>query len=403
MKIIYLNSDGITVPAALHVLPETVLTPLCIYELAMLSPSQWETISVILVPANADQRFLMTVKTQLEKWLNAGGTLVLNGHIAYPFLSVLTPFEPQDELGIKGLQVKRAAVHPIFDGVDPQDLTYRRGVAGFYARGTNPAPENAIILNTLGPNNLAIDWLLALPKGGRLLVHSGNDLWMYGATNDSAALLVPQLLQWLVAKEPAPVIAALDAGTYYHQRSLTTPMWQSCIDYTVYVQELTAEKLEACDIFIVSCSSPVTLLIKHKSLFSAFLASGKTLVVMGANHPEQWLDGVQWVDQPVNFWWWLEPNADSGLRLVAPEHDLFNHISLADATWHQHGAYVLPAGAVSLIDLAGVGSVLYEDRTSTAGRLLVTSLDPMYHHGSYFMPTTTQFLKGFLFWLTKQS
>ncbi|WZB68307.1 TonB-dependent receptor plug domain-containing protein [Achromobacter xylosoxidans] len=94
-----------------------------------------------------------------------------------------------------------------------------------------------------------------------------------------------------------------------------------------------------------------------------------------------------------------DAGADPGLRLAAPDHSLFRYLTLADVTWHQHGTYAPPPGAVSLVDKVGAGSVLYEDRCSTAGRLIVTSLDPMYHHGSYFMPATSRFLRGFLPWL----
>lgn len=196
-----------------------------------------------------------------------------------------------------------------------------------------------------------------------------------------------------------PIVAALDAGTYYHHRSLNTPEFKAHIDYSVYLRELTEAAVAQCDVLIVSCTSPPEMLIAHRELFARFLASGRTLVVMGANAAHRWLDGVQWVDSPVNFWWWKEPGADSGLRLKAPEHSLFQYLTLEDATWHQHGAFIVPEGAVSLIDKEGVGSVLYEDRVSTPGRLIVTSLDPMYHHGSYFMPATTRFLRGFLPWL----
>ncbi|MGO3741744.1 hypothetical protein [Kerstersia sp.] len=200
-----------------------------------------------------------------------------------------------------------------------------------------------------------------------------------------------------------PVIAALDAGTYYHHRTFHTPALAACLDATVYVRDLNAAALAQCDIFIVSCASPVDQLVRARQLFQDFLAQGGTLVVMGGNGAEQWLDGVQYVHSPVNFWWWKEPGADSGLRLLAPEHELFRHITLADATWHQHGAYLPPSGAVSLIDKAGTGSVLYDDCCSTPGRLILTSLDPMYHHGSHFMPATTRFLHGFLPWLKRQA
>lgn len=196
-----------------------------------------------------------------------------------------------------------------------------------------------------------------------------------------------------------PVIAALDAGTYYHRRTFHTPELAPFIDRTVYIRDLDDAALAECDAFIVSCRSNPELLLRHRERFARFLAAGKTLVAMGETSSERWLDGVQWTASEVNFWWWKEAGADSGLRLAAPDHPLFTYLTLDDATWHQHGTFTPPPGARSLIDKAGAGSVLYEDSHSTPGRLIVTSLDPMYHHGSYFMPASSRFLRGFLPWL----
>lgn len=196
-----------------------------------------------------------------------------------------------------------------------------------------------------------------------------------------------------------PVIAALDAGTYYHHRTFHTPELTPYLDRFIYLPELDDAALADCDALIVSCRTHPDLLVPHRARFARFLASGRTLVAMGETGSHRWLDGVHWTDCEVNFWWWTTPGADSGLRLAQPAHPLFSHLTLADATWHQHGTFTPPPGAVSLIDKAGAGSVLYEDRHSTAGRLIVTSLDPMYHHGSYFMPAASRFLRGFLPWL----
>lgn len=197
----------------------------------------------------------------------------------------------------------------------------------------------------------------------------------------------------------ALVIAALDAGTYYHHRTFHTPELMPYLDRAIYLPELDDAALADCDALIVSCRTNPDLLVPHRERFARFLAAGKTLVAMGETGSHRWLDGVHWTDCEVNFWWWKTPGADSGLRLAHPAHPLFSHLTLADATWHQHGTFTPPPGARSLIDKAGAGSVLYEDRHSTAGRLIVTSLDPMYHHGSYFMPAASRFLRGFLPWL----
>lgn len=196
-----------------------------------------------------------------------------------------------------------------------------------------------------------------------------------------------------------PVIAALDAGTYYHHRTFHTPELMPYLDRHLYLPELDDAALAGCDALIVSCRTNPDLLVPHRERFARFLAAGKTLVAMGETGAHRWLDGVRWTDCEVNFWWWKTPGADSGLRLAHPAHSLFSHLTLADATWHQHGTFTPPPGARSLIDKAGAGSVLYEDRLSTPGRLIVTSLDPMYHHGSYFMPAASRFLRGFLPWL----
>lgn len=196
-----------------------------------------------------------------------------------------------------------------------------------------------------------------------------------------------------------PVIAVLDAGTYFHHRTLNTPEYAPFFNRIIYARELNAAALRDADALIVSCRTNPELLIPQRRLFADFLAADKTLVVMGEVMPELWLDGIERTPCQTNFWWWLTPGADSGLRLAAPDHSLFRHITLADATWHQHATFRVLGHARSLIEREDGGSILYEDIRPSAGRLIMTSLDPMYHHGSYFMPATTRFLHGFLQWL----
>ncbi|WZB76597.1 hypothetical protein WJ972_13855 [Achromobacter insuavis] len=152
-----------------------------------------------------------------------------------------------------------------------------------------------------------------------------------------------------------PVIAALDAGTYYHHRTFHTPELTPYLDRFIYLPELDDAALADCDALIVSCRTHPDLLVPHRARFARFLASGKTLVAMGETGSHRWLDGVHWTDCEVNFWWWKTLGADSGLRLAQPAHPLFSHLTLADATWHQHGTFTPPPGAVSLIDKAGAG------------------------------------------------
>ena len=193
-------------------------------------------------------------------------------------------------------------------------------------------------------------------------------------------------------------IAFVDGGTYYHHATYHDPELRPYFSRNIYVLDLPTADLSDVDcLYIASRQNPADLIAAHDAI-AAFLAQGKMVVAWGESHAEQWLDGVQWTPGATNFWWWLEPGADSGLRLKAPQHPLFRHIRLADATWHRHGTLTVPDGAVSLIDAVEGGSVLYDDCRGP-GRKIVSTLDPCYHHGSYFMPATTRFLHGFLPWL----
>lgn len=155
----------------------------------------------LLLPAHLDQRYFGTLTGKVEAFLDAGGTLVFNGHVAWPMLPEFRPFRPLDRLTVDTLRIHRINPHPVFAGVDTEHLTFRRGVAGFYARGCNPPPDGAAVLHGVGPDRLPCDWVYERPTGGRILMHAGNDLWMYVASTDSTARITPQLCDWAAGRE----------------------------------------------------------------------------------------------------------------------------------------------------------------------------------------------------------
>lgn len=197
-------------------------------------------------------------------------------------------------------------------------------------------------------------------------------------------------------------IAAIDGGTYYHQATLHDPLLREYFQQIIYAPELPGSSLEEVDVLFVASRQDPQLMIEAAPTIRAFLDAGKTVVALGESESERWLPGIEWHPREVNFWWWLTPGADSRLRIGDKTHPLWNHLSLADATWHQHGYFNPPPGARRLIDHADGGCILYEDTHSTAGRMILTTLDPCYHHGSYFMPSASRFLYSFLPWLAQQ-
>ena len=161
--------------------------------------------SCLIISNSADQRYLQRRRAQLQSYLEQGGRIAFSGHVAYPFLDALSPYQPTPEPGLAGLQVHNLGQHPIWAGISDADLTFRKGVAGFYGRGYNPPPPGALVTATLGTQQtLPLDWILRLPSGGELLVHAGNDflsfsnapsaVGMHAAFFDWAAGLAPKQL-----------------------------------------------------------------------------------------------------------------------------------------------------------------------------------------------------------------
>lgn len=152
----------------------------------------------LLVGADADQVFLARHQPLLDGVTRRGGRLVVCGQVVLPFAAGLSPFVPMAYRGVADLTVRRLAEHPVWAGVDPDDLTFRRGVAGFYGRGHYPdLPPGALVVHGLGPDALPLD--AVYPCGaGEVLVHGGNALWGYAGDDTTAARMTPQLVDWLL-------------------------------------------------------------------------------------------------------------------------------------------------------------------------------------------------------------
>lgn len=196
-----------------------------------------------------------------------------------------------------------------------------------------------------------------------------------------------------------PTITAVDGGTYFHHRALHGERYRNCFAEIIYIRNLTHVQLNTFDALVFPDRLHPGPLIAASDQIRDYLARGGTVVTFGESQSHLWLPGVNFSPRPTNFWWWKTPGAKLGVHVFASEHPLLRHITVANATWHVHGVLTPPEGAVPVIGLEGDGALLYEDTVTTAGRLIVSSLDPFYHYGSHFMPATEHFLRGFLEWL----
>lgn len=205
-------------------------------------------------------------------------------------------------------------------------------------------------------------------------------------------------------------LAILDGGTYYHHAAIHGPRYRGLFDHRIYIRDLTAQSLDGVTFLIVPDHMNPALMRGRRDVLVDFAARGHTLAVFGENEAHTWLPGVSWSPRPTNFWSWLDKAASPPNRLIAPDHELFSAVSFANTIWHFHGMLTPPAGAEALIDVPADadgrdtgGALLYDDQVTTSGRLIVSTLDPFYHHGSHFMPVTTALLDQFLPWAKARS
>lgn len=201
-------------------------------------------------------------------------------------------------------------------------------------------------------------------------------------------------------------LAALYGGSAPHHRALTEPKYARWLAGAVYLPEAPDAGFEGYDGVLVPERLHAPTLARCRDRLAEVLARGGMVVLFGdqpvyGGQPAGWLPGVRWEHRPTNFWWWLEPGAPSPIAGHHPGHDLWRRTSVEAVTWHYHGVFEPPEGALTLISATEGGAVLYVDQASTPGTLVATALDPMSHFGSYFMPAAERCLDAFLPWLAE--
>ncbi|MEX2586864.1 MAG: hypothetical protein WD602_02575 [Actinomycetota bacterium] len=384
----------------------------------------------LVITGTVDQEFLAGNRQIIHEYLDSGGVVVFGGHLHRDWLPGSSPFVPLEGAKLRDYQVVEVADHPVFAGVDPADLTFRRGVAGFFARGHHPPPEGAQVLTRLF-NGRPSTYLDQVSTPGTILVQSTCDLLGYATGLKSSASRIPrQLVRWILNQSeevrrrgpvaagtvaghsprwpepPKPAsgygVAAVYGGSAAHYRALTKDKYAERLDGgLIYLPELADADLTPYEVLLIPERLHRGLLEKAAPRIFELLDAGGTVVCFAGGEPiPEFLPGVRWEHVPTNYWWWLDKDSSLGLRSPSPSHSLFDYLQLADCTWHYHGVLDPPPGAEVLVTLPGGEALLYVDRNSTAGTLVVSTLDPLSHYGSYFMPATERFLDGFLPWLT---
>lgn len=150
----------------------------------------------LLLSQHLDERHLGENGGSLSTFLYSGGVISLNGPVARPFLDPPGAYYPLPTRSARDWVLDIVADHPVTAGVRAEDITARRGVIGFWARGYFEAPADATVLTRFASSQKPADWLWEPARGGAVLVHPGNDIWGYAGDETSASAFFPQFLDW---------------------------------------------------------------------------------------------------------------------------------------------------------------------------------------------------------------
>ncbi|MCQ2002119.1 hypothetical protein [Arthrobacter zhaoxinii] len=414
----------------------------------------------LVISGGVDHVLLGRHRDALTGFVRSGGRVLVNGQVVKPFIDGLAAWRKLEFRGPQDVRPHPVFPHPVWKGIDYRDLHYRTGVpgthsyerleeigvAGFYGRGYHlDLPAEASLVTGIGQYALPLDYSYPLGNG-EVLVHGGNDLESFSDDGYSTRVLGPNLVDWLgggvrdtvelkpagpvaavagirpaagarpdtaatrpaaaarEAGQAAPRIGLLHGGTFPALRTLADPALAPYRLESVYLPDADPSALAGLDVVIVSDRLHQGQLARFvPAILAALQDPGKTVIVLGENKVEQWLPGIGYSFRPTVFWMW-RTGEDNGTRLRLPEDSLWEFFTPWSVSWHHHGLLHPRPGARSLVvmeeDGAESGSLLYVDEVNQPARLLVTTMDPVYHHGSGFMPGASQLLYSLLRWVT---
>ncbi|MCC3270843.1 hypothetical protein MUG94_01320 [Arthrobacter gengyunqii] len=411
----------------------------------------------LVIGGGADHLLLCRHREALSDFVRSGGRVLVNAQVVKPFIDGLAVWRKLEFSGAQDVHPHAVTAHPVWNGVDYRDLHYRTGVpgthsyeklteigvSGFYGRGYHlELPEGATVVTGIGQYSLPLDY--SYPLGdGEVLVHGGNDLESFSDDRYSTGRIGPNLVDWLeggsrgaetgtapsssieasptarhAATRPAsarpagtqsapgdtPRIGLLHCGTFPPLRTLADPALAPYRPESVHLPDADPSVLAGLDVIIVGDRLHQGQLGRFAPAIRAALQDpAKTVIVLGENKVENWLPGVGYTFRPTVFWTW-RTGEDNGTRLRLPEDPMWEFFTPRAVSWHHHGLLHPPAGARSLVVMeengTDSGALLYVDEVNQPACLMVTTMDPVYHHGSGFMPGASQLLYSLLRWVT---
>ena len=147
----------------------------------------------LVLAGRSDQELLAGVTDRLVGLLGRGGVVAFSGQLTHAWLPGVTPFRRTPRP--RAVEPPLLAAHPVFAGVEPDDL----GGSFIYRDGWHRPPDGAEIIAWRGDCTPGA-YVTRAEGGGAVLVHGGANLLAYGTHDSTAARIVPQLIEWVATE-----------------------------------------------------------------------------------------------------------------------------------------------------------------------------------------------------------
>lgn len=153
--------------------------------------------NVLVVTDFIDQEHLYKHKEVIESFLNDGKIVVVNTHMFRPWIPGVGLFMPKEIRKHSDYVMEAAHNNTFYRGVDMQELTYRKGVSGFYARGSHPVVNKNAEIVLQFTDGTPIVFIDRDSTKGTVVAGACRDFFTYATGQNSTQLIAPQFLAFL--------------------------------------------------------------------------------------------------------------------------------------------------------------------------------------------------------------
>lgn len=161
-----------------------------------ISDYNFSKFDVMMVPNFIDQENLMMHKNVIEAFLSEGKIVAFFGHLFRPWLPGAPLFMPEKIKHFSDYNLYSVNDSPIFKGVLTEDMTFNKGVAGFFARGHYHADEKSEVHLKFKSGHVCT-YVDRHSSEGTVFIHAGRPLHGYYKDGKTTDVLRTQFVEWL--------------------------------------------------------------------------------------------------------------------------------------------------------------------------------------------------------------